>query len=111
MTEPEQSPQQPSLKKSQSKALVIAAQIVGAVIGYVVVRALPFEMTLHLLGGAVAGTLIGLIPFFIAKKRDRKKLGQIALISCTVSGLALGLLLALPVAVIFSLVIHYDKNP
>ena len=36
MTEPEQSPQQPSPKKSQSKALVVATQFVGAVIGYAV---------------------------------------------------------------------------
>ena len=62
------------------------------------------------LGGLVAGSLCGLVPFSLAKKRGRKGLGIAALITCAASGVILGLLLALPVAASFSVAIIITSN-
>lgn len=58
-----------------------------------------------LVGGGIAGFVCGLAPYFIGKKKNNKKLGKIALFSCIASGLALGVVLALPVAIILSIVV------
>lgn len=92
-------------KKIIAAVLGAIGGVVGFVIGYTVVRALPPERIGLLLGGAAVGLLCGLIPFFIGRKKNQRKLGKIALLCCMVSGLVLGILLALPVAVIFSVVI------
>ena len=92
-------------KKIIATALGAIGGVVGFVIGFTVVRALPPERIGMLLGGAAVGLLCGLIPFFIGRKKNQRKLGKIALLCCIVSGLLLGILLALPVAVVFSIVI------
>ncbi|HWE94165.1 MAG TPA: hypothetical protein VG269_09395 [Tepidisphaeraceae bacterium] len=56
-------------------------------------------------GGLVAGALCGLLPFFLAKNRNRMPLGVAAITTCAVCGLILGLLLALPVALVFTVII------
>jgi len=56
-------------------------------------------------GGFVVGLLCGLVPFFVGRKKDRASLGVAGLIACVVSGLILGIILALPVAIIFTAVI------
>lgn len=58
-----------------------------------------------LFGGLVAGAVCGLLPFFLAKSRNRVPLGTAALITCGVCGVILGLILALPVALIFTVII------
>jgi hypothetical protein len=57
------------------------------------------------IGSLVVGTACGSLPFFLAKSRNRLPLGTAALVSCIVSGAILGLLLALPVAIIFTIII------
>lgn len=52
-------------------------------------------------GGLVAGSLTGLIPFLIGLKKEETTLGIIAIITCSLSGLILGILLAIPVAIGF----------
>lgn len=56
-------------------------------------------------GGLISGCLIGLIPFLIGLKREQKRLGIIAITTCSVAGVLLGALLAIPIAVGFSVVI------
>ena len=64
-----------------------------------------------ILGGALAGLVVGLMPYFIAKHKGHPRLGRIALRSCIISGLVLGILLALPVAIVFSIVAAVSKTP
>lgn len=62
------------------------------------------------LGATAGGFLVGLIPFFIAKKRGDKKLAKLSLGICTLSGGIFGLLLAIPVCIVFVVIILY-KSP
>ncbi|MHC4116134.1 MAG: hypothetical protein ACYSWO_01375 [Planctomycetota bacterium] len=56
-------------------------------------------------GGAAIGLALGLLTYFIGWKRGDRKLGTVAVPACVVSGLALGAVLALPVAIAFSVAI------
>ncbi len=50
--------------------------------------------------GLIAGSLSGLIPFFVAKSRGRIKYALSSLIVCTLCGGAAGIIISLPVALI-----------
>ena len=63
-----------------------------------------------LIGAVVGGTLCGLIPYFFGKKRGQPTLGIIGLVACIVGGLIAGIILALPVAGVFALVIAVRKG-
>ena len=63
-----------------------------------------------LIGGGVVGLVCGLVPYFVGKKQSNNKLGKIALWSCITSGLISGIVLALPVAIIFSIIITVKKT-
>ncbi len=64
-----------------------------------------------LVGGFVAGMLCGMIPYYFGKKRKQPQLALAGLMACTLSGVVLGLLLALPVAGAFSLAIALRSQP
>ncbi|MEL6260218.1 MAG: hypothetical protein AAFR12_04055 [Cyanobacteria bacterium J06626_6] len=70
----------------------------------ILIYLLPF-----ILGGLFTGTLCGLVPFFIAKRRRRPWLGFFALMSCAMCGVILGIILAFPVAASFSVAILLTK--
>jgi len=78
------------------------APAVGAVLGVLAVRMLPGTMAIRIAGGMFAGLLVGLIPFWIAKSRDDSKLAGTAMTWCVIAGAVLGILLAAPVALGFS---------
>src|SRR5687768_165282 len=84
--------------KKENKIVTVVAYLVGGVIGFLAVQFLPGKLLIQIFAGGLAGTLIGLIPFFVGKKRNLK-LAKIALGSCAICGMILGLILALPVAV------------
>jgi uncharacterized membrane protein len=54
-----------------------------------------------LIEGGLLGLICGVIPLFFSAGRNRLKLGFGGLLACVVSGLLLGLLLAIPVAAVF----------
>lgn len=56
--------------------------------------------------GGVAGTLVGLIPFYAGKNKNQLRLSEKAIVTCGISGVILGLILAIPVAVGYTLVIY-----
>ena len=93
-------------KRENIKLIVFGsiALATGAAIGRAVLEGTSPRTLNFIIGGAIAGLLCGLIPYFIGKKKN-KKLSQIAIWSCVASGIILGALLALPVAIIFSIVI------
>jgi hypothetical protein len=62
-------------------------------------------VTGQVFGGVIMGLLMGCIPYYQAKKIGKFNLGQISLASCTLAGLFLGVILALPTALIFTIYI------
>src|ERR1022692_4640116 len=62
-------------------------------------------------GGCIAGVLCGLVLLYIGKSRNRPELGRAGFIACCVSGLVLGLLLALPMAAAFTVIIVMKGAP
>ena len=58
-----------------------------------------------IIGALLAGGLVGLIPFFIAKKKDFTVMGVVCLILCIVAGFIGGILVAAPVCLISVIVI------
>ena len=65
------------------------------------------EKIVTLLGGLSIGGLCGLIPFFVGRKKNRASMGVVGLNACMVSGVFFGVLLALPVAIVFTIVIVF----
>ena len=65
-------------ESKKTKYLGILYTIIGAIIGIAVVRMFRDEGSLlfKVLGGTVGGFLVGLIPFFIAKKRGDEKMAE-----------------------------------
>jgi len=92
-------------KKIIKTVAVGVGGVIGAGIGFAVAQRMSPKRLGLFLGGGTAGLVCGLVPYFIGKKKNNRKLGKIALWSCIAAGLILGILLALPVAVIFSIVI------
>ena len=58
-----------------------------------------------LFGAVFVGILCGLIPLFLGGKRERPGIGWTGFVLCVVSGCLLGLIGALPMAGLMSLVI------
>jgi hypothetical protein len=99
------SPPAASEKTSQTKKTVsTVASIIGALIGFFAVKMLPPRRVGMLFGAGVVGVLCGLIPYFTGRHKN-PKLAKIGLYSTVVAGLILGIVLALPVAIIFTIII------
>lgn len=70
-----------------------------------------FELTYReyylyfVVGAAVFGALIGVVPLLLGARRGKGRLGWIALISSAIAGAVLGPILSLIVVAIFSVVI------
>ena len=64
-----------------------------------------------LFGALLVGGLCGLLPFFVGMNRNKVALGIAGLVSCSVGGLILGILLAAPIALIFTVIIVATKGP
>lgn len=60
-----------------------------------------------IVGGLIAGSLCGLIPLNAGLKNGKQTLAYVGLVSRIICGAILGLLLALPVALIFLAIIKY----
>lgn len=57
------------------------------------------------IGGFLVGGLCGIAPLIAGSAKNQQTLGYVGLATCVVSGLILGLILAAPVALVFTLVI------
>lgn len=64
-----------------------------------------------IIGGLIAGALCGSIPLALGLKREKKGLATAGMICCVVGGGVLGLLLAGPLALIFSIIILCTPKP
>ena len=88
-----------------------SASLISALVGYAVVKAVPFDVTMGLFMGSLAGGLVGLIPFLIAKKRGLPTLATVAIWTCIGCGLVLGLLLAVPACIVLTVIALVKKQP
>jgi uncharacterized membrane protein (Fun14 family) len=64
----------------------------------------------QVMGAVTMGLLVGCIPYYQAKKVKKIDLAQISLASCTLAGLVLGIILAIPTALIFTIYIRLGDN-
>jgi hypothetical protein len=62
-----------------------------------------------LVAGLVAGIICGLLPLIVGLIKDRRQLAIVGFVVTAVSGLILGILLAVPVALGFTLAIFFWK--
>ena len=60
--------------------------------------------------GIIIGALCGLIPLYIGKKFNNKSLGKRGFVCCLISGTIAGVYLALPVSLIFTVIIYRFAN-
>lgn len=63
------------------------------------------------LGGFVVGALCGVLPLKLGLKRERRRLALGSWISCVVAGLGLGLIGAVPVSIVFTVIILCLEKP
>ena len=56
-------------------------------------------------GALSSGVLCGIVPFKLGKKHDKEGWGMAGLIASIIGGLAYGLMLAIPMAGVFSAII------
>ena len=61
------------------------------------------------IGSLIGGAIVGAIPAICGFVKQKQVLGVIAFISCVVSGFLLGLILSVPVAIVF-LAIIFKKS-
>jgi LytS/YehU family sensor histidine kinase len=61
------------------------------------------------IGGFFMGAFCGLAPLIAGVTKHRENLGYIGFASCIVSGLLLGIMLAGPVALVFTLIILFKQ--
>ena len=81
------------------------AAVVGALAGYLAMHALSPAAKGRVIGGGIAGVVIGLLPFFVGRHLKQPKLASQALMWCCVAGVAFGMVLAGPVALVFTVVL------
>ncbi len=93
-------------EKASTRTLAKVLGIIGLLIGGAIgaAQSLSIQTIARFVGGGVAGALCGLVPYYIGRKKD-PKLARIALWSCAGAGLILGIILALPTAIVFAIVI------
>ena len=62
-------------------------------------------------GRGAGGSLCGLLPLLVGKSRNNLTLGSVGFVCTLISGLILGVLLAAPVAMVFTLIIALSNRP
>ena len=72
---------------------------------------LPIEAVAALIGALFAGALCGLWPLAAGARKGRPGLGVTGFVACVGSGFFLGCLLALPTAILFSVLIALLDHP
>jgi hypothetical protein len=91
----------------KSRVLALVAFGLGAIGSALGMQLVPPALRLQIVSGMIAGTLVALVPFFVARRRGHPALASWALLAGLVAGTTFGLLLAVPVAVAFLLAALY----
>jgi predicted PurR-regulated permease PerM len=86
------------------------AGIVAAAIGFSVFRFLPPDLTAMFLGGAVAGACCAIVPLLVSRLKGTQ-LAAHSILVCVIAGMIGGVVLAIPAALVMSLVAYFRKPP
>jgi hypothetical protein len=84
--------------------------LLGAFVVGILLNGLSVYTIAAIFGGGVTGAICGLLPYFTGRRKN-KKLSKISIWVCTAAGIILGIILALPVALFFTIVIANSKAP
>jgi hypothetical protein len=79
------------------------APLIGFAAGWLVVNAIPGKTKVQMLGGGLAGLVVGLVPYHVARRSGQPTLAANALGATVLAGSLGGLLLAAPTALGFVL--------
>jgi hypothetical protein len=90
--------------KSTRFAPAAFATVIGCAVAAILARGFGPRTLAMILGGAAAGGLCGLLPYFVGRKRDAR-LAAFAVWICVGLGILFGIFLAIPVALLFTLVL------
>lgn len=63
-----------------------------------------------IIGGLIAGIIIGFVPLITAIMKKRVSFGVTGFVCCVIGGGILGLILAIPIAAVFTLIIILRKT-
>jgi hypothetical protein len=80
------------------------ATVIGCAVAAILVRGFGPRALAMILGGAAAGGLCGLLPYFVGRNRDAR-LAAFAVWICVGLGILFGVFLAIPVALLFTLML------
>ena len=83
--------------------IAVIGGVVGAAVANGLGAALGPTFVVKVMGGAAAGGICGLIPYFASRRKDRAFARKSVWI-CVGSGMILGVILALPVAVVTAII-------
>ena len=83
----------------------VLAGVAGALVGFYISRSMGPTIGPRLLGGAMMGLLVGMLPYTLAKRADDPALARRSLIWTCLAGAVLGIIAALPVALVWSFVV------
>lgn len=82
----------------------LLANVAGALIGFYVWRAMGPTIGPRLLGGAIVGLIVGLLPYWLARRGGDAALARRSLGWTCVAGAVLGIIAALPMALVWSVI-------
>jgi hypothetical protein len=93
----------PSGAAASSKWSIIAwlGSGAGFAAGWLLMHALPGKTKVQMIGGGLAGLVIGLVPYHVARRSGQPTLAANALMWTVLAGTIGGLLLAVPTALGF----------
>jgi hypothetical protein len=87
------------------------ASVIGFALGFVIMRSLPLETSVKIIAGSIAGLVVCLLPYVLARSRNRTTFAQRTLVAGAIVGAIGGVLLAGPLAVLLSLVVVLKGAP
>lgn len=61
-------------------------------------------------GAVIMGGIVGLIPFFLGKKKGFQTLGTVGLLGCILANFLIGLYGSIPVCIVFLIIIAVKKS-
>ena len=90
--------------KTPRKTLNTIVMVLAGVTGFAATKMLPGKLVIQIFAGGIAGLLCALLPYLVGRRKN-PKLAKASLTWCCLAGCAFGALLALPLAIIFTIVI------
>lgn len=79
--------------------------VIAFALGFVIMRGLALETSVKIIAGSIAGLVVCLLPYVLARSRNRITFAQRTLWAGAIVGGIGGVLLAGPLAVLLSLVV------